>query len=308
MGAQLRVRGRQTPATLPAASPTVDDVQWSAGPFTSTHISFTGTPGMQVPVPTTLLQFFQLFFTRELLQYLVVETNSYATFVGTPASTWAMVNEQELAKFQGLFFLMGIHVLPTYRHYWKTDDVHEYRVYRENMTGKRFRSILAHFHAFNSRAVPAINTDRLITVRTIMSYFVKQFQRVYLPKEHISIDEGGMGWKGHLTIRLYNPMKPKMYAIKLYMLAESKSGYMWNFQVYSGKTQTTSVTVESLLKQLKGFGYKLYMDNYYNSVSLCQTLFDHQVLVCGPLRLARGAPKDLQELGKKKQNLADDEV
>lgn len=75
------------------------------------------------------------------------------------------------------------------------------------------------------------------------------------------------------------------------MLVESASGYIWNFKVKSGKSQPTSGTVLDLLDKLKGFGHRVYMNNYYNSASLYQTL-----------RLARGAPKDLQELSKKKQN------
>ncbi|KAK4324284.1 hypothetical protein Pmani_005124 [Petrolisthes manimaculis] len=305
-GAQGRVRRQQAPARARVLA--TGDTQWSAGPFTPKHTPFTGTPGIQVPVPTTPLQFFQLFFTRELLQYIVVETNNYAIFIGTPAEKWTMCNEQEMAKFLGLFFLMGINKLPTIRHYWKKDSIHNYPVFRENMTGRRFRDILKHFHPFNSCAVPADTTDRLITVRTVMTYLINQFQHTYLPKEHISIDEGGMGWKGQLAFRMYNPMKPQKYAVKLYMLAESASGYIWNFKVYSGISQPTTGTVLDLVEQLEGYGYRLYMDNYYNSVSLCQTLFDQKVFLCGTLRLAQGAPKDLQQLSKKKQNMKYDEI
>lgn len=63
-------------------------------------------------------------------------------------------------------------------------------------------------------------------------------------------------------------MKPQKYAVKLYIPAESKSGYVWNFQVYAGHSQATSNTILQLLEKLRGVGYKLYMDNYYNSVPL----------------------------------------
>lgn len=139
---------------------------WAILPHT---VVFTGTPGMQVPPPQTPLQFFQLFFTRELLQYLVTKTNGYATFIGTPSKEWEMCNEQEMAKFLGLFFLIGITPLPTYRHYWKGGSVHDYPVFGNNMTCKHFRSILSHFHTFNSRAVPAGSTDCPITIHTIMT-------------------------------------------------------------------------------------------------------------------------------------------
>lgn len=119
-------------------------------------------------------------------------------------------------SFWDCFFLMGINRLPTIRHYWMQGSIHNYLVFRENMTGHRFRDILRNFHRFNNRAVPAGNTDRLITLRTIITYMINRLQYAYLPKKHLSIDEGGMGRKGQLSFRVYNPMmKPQKYVVKL---------------------------------------------------------------------------------------------
>lgn len=147
--------------------------------------------------------------------FFVVETINYAIFIGTPAEKWTMCNEQDMAKFLGLFFLMGINRLPTIRHYWMQGSIHNYLVFRENMTGHRFRDILRNFHGFNNRAVPA----GIITLRTIITYMINRFQYAYLPKKHLSIDEGGMGRKGQLSFRVYNRMKPQKYVVKLCMHA-----------------------------------------------------------------------------------------
>lgn len=64
--------------------------------------------------------------------------------------------------------------------------------------------------------------------------------------------------------------------------------------------------VTGLLDDLLGQGYKSFMDNYYNSVHLCKTLFSQQVYVCGTLRINRGGPKDLQRLTK--GNMDDDAI
>ncbi|KAG7163518.1 Growth hormone-regulated TBC protein 1-A-like, partial [Homarus americanus] len=166
----------------------------------------------------------------QLLWYLTVEMNQYAAFIGTTTNAWALCSEEEVAKFLGLFFLMGVVDLPSMGHYWREQAVHDYPVIRNTMTEVHFCAILKQFHAFNSCAVPAVNTDCSITVHTVMFYLFSRYQSVYLPEERIC------------------------------------------------------------------------------RMSMCQTLFSHQVSVCGTLRLTHGAPKDLQNLGEKKKNLADDEV
>ena len=75
----VRRRGRRVSADSRSRSPIHDagqlrdDERW-------TH-PFTATPRMTAPIPATPLGFFQLFFTRELLVFLMEETNDYANYV-----------------------------------------------------------------------------------------------------------------------------------------------------------------------------------------------------------------------------------
>nr|XP_045613881.1 piggyBac transposable element-derived protein 4-like [Procambarus clarkii] len=109
-----------------------------------------------------------------------------------------------------------------------------------------------------------------------------------------------MSWRGRLSFKVYNPNKPDKYGIKLYMLAEASSGYIYDFEVYAGVGKTTVETVMGLMQPLMYKGYHLYMDNYYNSVHLTEKLREHGVYTCGTIRLHRGAPKHLQQQAKGK--------
>ena len=123
---------------------------------------------------------------------------------------------------------------------------------------------------------------------------------MYIPEKNLSLDEGMLKWKGRLSIKVYNPMKPAKYGLKFYFLCESQSGYVLDFIMYRGVYSSLRDIVFSLLERHLGKGYHVFMDNYYNSVALCNELWDNQTHCSGTLRLVRGAPKALKRLPKTK--------
>ncbi|XP_069159468.1 piggyBac transposable element-derived protein 4-like [Procambarus clarkii] len=266
---------------------------------------FTATPGLTIPLPATPLQFLQLFFTRAVVEYLAYETNLHATHIihlmaESARKTWKPVLVKEMARYLALCILMGIVKMPTMRMYWQTNQMWHCRFFNLFMSSARFQHISKFFHMYNKKGVPVNNSDRLIKVRPLMDYFSEKFESVYIPKKELSLDEGTMAWRGRLSFKVYNPNKPDKYGVKFYMLAEGKSGYIYKFDVYCGIGKTTVETVMGLMAPLVNKGYHLYMDNYYNSVSLTEQLREVGVYTCGTLRLQRGAPKDLQQVVKGK--------
>ncbi len=135
-------------------------------------------------------------------------------------------------------------------------------------------------------------------VRPVLDYIVGKFKELYQPWENICIDEGMMQWRGRLSFKVYNPQKPVKYGIKSYILCDSRTGYCFNMQPYVGQASTLGDTVFSLLDRLPGHGYTLYMDNFYNSVALCEQLLKSKTNVCGTLRKNRGEPQIIREVTK----------
>ena len=112
-----------------------------------------------------------------------------------------------------------------------------------------------------------------------------------------------MPYKGQLSIKLYNPKKPKKYGVKFFFVTESNTGYVIDFSIYSRVFSTLRDTVFGLVERFRNQGYHLFMDNYYNSVSLAQELFDEGIHVSGTLWLVRGAAAVLQQLAKTPQHM-----
>ena len=296
-----RVSARRDSGSVRPPPHSDDDAGWSQDPTPPDLLDFSGRPGMNVPIPTTLLGFLQLFITRELLEYLTVETNSYANYIRNEVRRpdvmdWTPVTVQDIAVFMGMSIIMGFFPAPTRRMYWRRSKLYSMANFAAIMSRHRFEAITRYFHTFNRKAVPRGTTDKLILVRSIMEHLQERFRTTYTPERNISLDEGLMPYKGRLSIKTYNPQKPSKYGVKLYMLCEAKSGYVLDFLTYGGTYSSLKDIVFALVGPYFDQGYHVFMDNYYNSVELAERLYSNGVLCSGTLRLVRGAPAALRSL------------
>lgn len=80
----------------------------------------------------------------------------------------------------------------------------------------------------------------------------------------MSFDEGTYPFKGRVKFKVYNPMKPNKFRIKLYQVCKTKSGYCVGFDIFDADplrscaiycecldvsddcTQTTKLVIELL--------------------------------------------------------------
>jgi len=56
-------------------------------------------------------------------------------------------------------------------------------------------------------------------------------------------DESMIAWKGWITFKVYTPNKPDRYGIKVYLVSESRSDYICNLEVYTGKSRSVRIWV-----------------------------------------------------------------
>jgi hypothetical protein len=74
--------------------------------------------------------------------------------------------------------------------------------------------------------------------------------------------------KGRLIFKVYIPDKPERCGIKAYLVCESKSAYISNMEVYTGKSRPVKSLVLKLVgAQLLNTGYYMYQDTYYNMLN-----------------------------------------
>ncbi|PVD27697.1 hypothetical protein C0Q70_12868 [Pomacea canaliculata] len=138
--------------------------------------------------------------------------------------------------------------------------------------------------------------DPLHKLRPFINHLNHLFQTTYIPEQHIIIDEALCPWRGKLSFKVYMKDKPVKWGIKLYHLCESKSGYVWRFEILCGMPGLSNRpydVVQRLLGPLKSLGYCLYTDTYYTSLALAEDLASSNTGFTGTVLSNRiGLPKE----------------
>jgi len=104
------------------------------------------------------------------------------------------------------------------------------------MTEKIFHLLLKFFHfADNSKFDPDQHKKKLYKIQPILDHSKSKFSSVYIPERSICVDESLLLWKGRLGWIQYIPSKRSSFGAKIYKLYESRTGYVWDFIVHTGK-------------------------------------------------------------------------
>ncbi|XP_069092145.1 piggyBac transposable element-derived protein 4-like [Pleurodeles waltl] len=282
--------------------------------------AFTGLPGCRVKTENFLpISFFQLFMDDVFLEKIVEQTNLYAEQYlrdnraslrpHSRATRWIPTNLEELKKFLGLTFLMGLIRKPSLSSYWSTSPLMTTAIFSATMSRNRYLLLLRMLHFVdNTLVLPRDHpdSDRLFKIRPILNHFVARFSEIYVPGKEIAVDESLLMFKGRLVFRHCVPSKRTRCGIKMYLLSESTTGYVYNFRVYTGRESSIDPPgcpstfevgekiVWELGRQLFNKGHHLYLDNFYTGVQLLRELFKVNTVACGTIRSNReGYPREL---------------
>ncbi|XP_060777628.1 piggyBac transposable element-derived protein 4-like [Neoarius graeffei] len=270
---------------------------------------FTRTPGLKVPISedASPLDVFSNIFTEEVWDMLVTQTNVYAdqTRGHTPSNLkWSAVSKQEMKSFIGLCITFGIMKLPTRRDYWRQSKwLYQTNVPRV-MARDRFDMIWRYLHLQDNTDPKVDKSDKLWKLRCFLDLLLNQYQALYEVNGIVTVDESMVKYKGRLAFRQYLPMKPVKWGVKVWVMAESTTGYVTSFQVYTGATEGKAEInlahriVTDLASPYYGSHLSVYMDNFYTSVPLLVYLKARGIQACGTVRAnRRGLPKT-KELSK----------
>ena len=219
------------------------------------------------------------------------------------AKFWRLVDRKEIKVFVALTILTGIVRKPELKMHWEDDELTSTPFFGQTMSRDRYYRINKFLH-FNDSNKETGSVDKLVKLRPVIDDLLVKFQENYQLHQQISIDEGTLKWKGRLSFRVYNPMKPCKYGIKSYILADSVSNYCYDLIIYDGMTRPFRDTVWMLVHSHLNKNHMLYMDNLYNSVGLAEDLLANGMYVTGTLRRNRGEPQSVTRAGTPGYGLA----
>ena len=161
---------------------------WSSNTSPIIVQPFSRPVGPAVALSACILELFKIFFTPELINLIVEQTNLYASQVMTDDQNakWVDVNEEEIWAYMGFMILMGINHLPALSDYWKMDPTYRYKSspVADRITRDRFFEITRYFHFVdNTTLLPRGDPgyDKLSKVRLVIDTVSKQFLQNYNP-------------------------------------------------------------------------------------------------------------------------------
>lgn len=297
---------------LPAKNNTeTNEETWSKNFNILETPKFKGESKLCVDAPVSAIGFFNLIFTNDFYYFLMAQINkriqrkndSQSKFIENNNSQnkyISLITISELKYFIAINFYMEIVKVNEIRSYWSS-DVNKYgsKFIQDIMSYSRFTEINSNLSlASIDKSSDGFKRDIDVSTEKIINYLNNKFESLYLPNQEISIDEGMCKYQGRYGFKTYMPAKPIKVGIKFYLLADSKTSFICKFKLYSGKYQSIKDTVKELTFNYENKNHKLYMDNYYNSFSLCQELREKNIYTCGTMRMGRGEPKNFPIIKK----------
>lgn len=254
--------------------------------------------GPKVPVSSDPLYLFQLYFTDEVLDLIVQETNRYAQQVLAEKGSdkvWS-TNASEMRAYFGFYILMGMNKLPETRDCWSTDPSLHYVPVADRISRDRFEELTRYLHFVDNQTLPARGQpgfSRLQKVDPVVSVIKSKLMDIYSPHCQVSVDEAMIPFKGRSSMKQYLPLKPIKRGFKMWVLGDAINGYFCDIIPYVGATHGSPCTglgekvVTELTTPLFGKYHQVYCDNYFTGIPLFQNLLSNQTYACGTIRTNR---------------------
>ncbi|KAK1336349.1 hypothetical protein QTO34_004155 [Cnephaeus nilssonii] len=212
--------------------------------------------------------------SQTLIKNITDETNEYARHKISQKelsqrstwNNWKDVTIEEMKAFLGVILNMGVLNHPNLQSYWSMDFESHVPFFLSVFKRERFLQIFWMLHLKNDQ-----KSSKDLRTRTE---------------------------KGKIHFITYNLKKPTKWGIRLYVLSDSKCGYVHSFVPYYGGITSetlvrpdlpfTSRIVLKLHERLKNSvpgsqGYHFFTDRYYTSVTLAKELFKEKTHLTGTI-------------------------
>ena len=249
----------------------------------------------------TIENTFALFVTDDMLEKIVQWTNKSAEThveqatrqgnVGGLMERWRDIDLIELKAFLDCLLFIGISKSrhESLEQLWSGEIGRP--LLRATFSLQRFQ-MLMRFIRFDNKETRQERgeRDKLAAFREIWELFLSKCRQCFIPGANVTVDEQLVGFRGRCKFRVYMPMKPDKYGLKMWILSDSSTAYVQNAQIYLGKTGNlpevglAQRVVHDLSRPLEGSGRNITCDNFFTSIPLAQSLLQKKLTILGTIR------------------------
>ncbi|CAG5054080.1 unnamed protein product [Parnassius apollo] len=148
---------------------------------------------------------------------------------------------------------MGLNPLPDMELQWESDTFYNNPEISQVFTLTRFKKIMENLHLNDNemeRPRGSPGHDKLYKLRPMIT----DLNEVFMNEMYDSSRQCMVKFKGRSNLKQYMPKKPIKRGFKIWARCDATTGYMYQFQIYTGKGDSA---------ENEGLGYNVVM-------SLCQ--------------------------------------
>jgi hypothetical protein len=241
---------------------------------------------------------FSLFFSLEILNIIVENTNEYAkSKFAEKKRSWDDLTLSELKIFLAIIIYMGLFKMPSMKDYWNNKQQFPIHNITRYMTCIRFEQIkrFLHISPIDSQSQSNVSASLFPKLEPLATYIQNASKKYYIPSSNVSVDEMIARFLGrsYHTFRIKNKPNPEGFKI----LSLCDAGYTYAFIFLSRKFDNpevqsvpnlnkTSCEVFHLVKQLPPKkSFNIYMDNFFSNINLFSFLRSKNFGACGTARI-----------------------
>lgn len=258
----------------------------------------------------TRLDIFNKIFPNEMKHLIIRETNRKGRQViaewneshPTKIKEWDPVKIIEFDAYLGILICAGVYKSSDEDvcDLWKSNAN---PLYRASLSRNRFKEInrFMRFDNFQTR-VARLATDKAAPIRDLWLMLNANLRTHFRPYLNMTVDEQLYGYRGRTRFTQYMKSKPAKYGIKVFWLADSKTGYPLQGSIYTGReagtVRATNIgerAVIDLCLFYKGSNRNVTADNFFASMPLVHSLQSNGLSFLGTLRKNKACiPKEMQ--------------
>ena len=165
------------------------------------------------------------------------------------------------------------------------------------MTRDKFR-VVGRYLVFHDIDLPVDPDDRHYRLRNVIEALLKAFRKCYALGKYISFDEATFACVSkYLPARIFNPMKPHRYGLKVFMTCCAVTGYCYKFEIYQGASGSASKNPDAdaadkksgpralfrAMAEFKGTFRVAVCDRFYTSVMIFYQLLKDGIFAIGTI-------------------------
>ncbi|CAK1580572.1 unnamed protein product [Parnassius mnemosyne] len=206
---------------------------------------------------------------------------------------------EEMKAFFGLLFYSSVFKSnhENAKYIFATDGSGR-EIFRAVMSQYRFLTLLncIRFDDVETRQ-QRLETDKLAAISDIFEKFISNCKKVYVPGAYLCVDEMLVPFRGRCKFIIYMPKKPAKYGLKMLLVCDAETFYVYNAYIYCGKEsdglglpeddKKFAVPTQSVLRLCKDFentNRNITADNWFSSYELMEQLKQRGLTYVGTLK------------------------